>query len=124
MDTDVEVFKSFDPFLNHKAFTGFEQIGYPVTAVMGAEKNNPVIKAFLDYYADKIFIFKPYPEMVTNTVIMSNILYANMNIWSNEYQELENITIYPQEYFCADYRNGKTTDNTYAIHKMLGSWAY
>lgn len=120
MDTDVEVFKPFDIFLKHKAFTGFEQPGYPVTAVMGAEKGNPIIKELLDYYIDKEFVFKPYPWMLTNTEIMSNTLGKYVDRWKNEYQETENITIYPQEYFCVK----EITENTYARHLMMGSWGW
>ena len=41
MDTDVEVYKPLDEFLDKEGFTGFEDIHYPVTATMGAEKGNP-----------------------------------------------------------------------------------
>ena len=50
MDTDVEVYKPLDEFLDKEGFTGFEDIHYPVTATMGAVKGNPVIKMMLDYY--------------------------------------------------------------------------
>ena len=50
MDTDVEVYKPLDEFINEEGFTGFEDINYPVCATMGAEKGNTVIKMMLDYY--------------------------------------------------------------------------
>ena len=109
LDTDVEVYKSLDEFLNNKAFTGFEQINYPVCATMGSVKGNPLIKEMLDYYNDKDF------EEITNTVIMSNILETHgIDRNKNEIQEIEKITIYPQEYF--------NDINGYTKHHMEGSW--
>lgn len=38
MDTDVEVYKPLDEFLNDEAFTGFEDTDYPATATMRSRK--------------------------------------------------------------------------------------
>lgn len=123
MDTDVEVFKSFDDLLDNEAFTGFENICYPVTATMGSVKGNPLIKEMLDYYNDKEFIWKPWPDMLTNTVIISDILEEHgIDRWKNEEQEVDNITIYPKQYLCPNKDN--ITDETYAVHKQFGSWGW
>ena len=79
MDTDVEVYKPLDEFLNEEAFTGFEDINYPVTATLGAEKGNPVIKKMLDYYNDLDFIlYDDWRDYIknerTSTCIQSNVL--------------------------------------------------
>lgn len=109
MDTDVEVFKTLDEFLCEKAFTGFENVGFPVCATMGAEKGNPIIKEFLDYYRDKDF------EEKTNTVIMSEILEKHgIDRNKNEIQKIDNFTIYPKEYF--------TDGIKYTKHWFNGSW--
>ena len=112
LDTDVEVFKSLDEFLEEPAFTGFECDFYPVCATMGAEKGNPLIKELLDYYTDKKF---DITNLTTNTQIISNI-FANHGIDrnKNEIQRIKDITIYPKEYF-----NDK---NGYTVHHMNGSW--
>lgn len=34
MDTDVEVYKPLDEFLNEEGFSGFEDKHYPITATM------------------------------------------------------------------------------------------
>ena len=116
MDTDVEVFKPLDEFLNEPAFTGFESIGFPVCATMGAEKGNPIIKEFLDYYNDKEFkVEEDWTKYTTNTVIMSDILGAKgIDRTRNEIQRIEGMTIYPKEYF-----NDK---GGYTFHHMTGSW--
>lgn len=38
LDTDVEVYKSLDEFLNEDAFTGFEDTNYPATATMRSQE--------------------------------------------------------------------------------------
>ena len=116
LDTDVEVFKPLDEFLNEPAFTGFEQPYYPVCATMGAEKGNPLIKEFLDYYNDKEFkVEEDWTKYTTNTVIMSDILEKHgIDRTKNEIQRIKDITIYPKEYFL--------DKNGYTVHWMNGSW--
>lgn len=109
MDTDVEVFKPLDEFLGEPAFTGFESVGFPVCATMGAEKGNPLIKEMLDYYNDKDF------EIKTNTVIMSEILEKHgIDRNRNEIQFSKDITILPREYF--------NDSKGYTQHHFKGSW--
>ena len=49
MDTDVEVLKSLDVFLNHQAFSEFEdEVSIP-TGIMGCEKGFPLFKELLHY---------------------------------------------------------------------------
>ena len=117
MDTDVEVYKSLDPFLNDKAFTGFEDVNYPVTATMGCEKRNPVIKMMLDFY--DCIPFKTYPnwqDYITNqetsTCIYSNILgLLGIDRKRNEIQEIPHFKVYPQSYFF-------TKDEGYTWHSF------
>ena len=109
LDTDVEIYKPLDEFLCEPAFTGFESDGFPVCATMGAEKGNPIIKEFLDYYDNKDF------ATTTNTVIMSEILVNHgIDRLTNEIQRIDGITIYPREYF-NDVKG-------YTKHWMEGSW--
>lgn len=55
MDTDVELLKSIDCFLENDAFSGFEDKKSVPTGIMGAVKNNNVIKEFLDEYNEAFF---------------------------------------------------------------------
>lgn len=121
MDTDVEVYKSLDEFLNEEAFTGFEQPHYPVTATMGSVKGNPVIKLMLDYY--DCIDFKLYEDWYdyvkyqeTNTCIMSNLLgLLGINRDKDEIQRINHFTVYPRSYFF-------TKDEGYTYHSFNGSW--
>ena len=123
LDADVFMYKPLDTFMNDPAFTGFEDVDYPVTATMGAEKGNPVIKLMLDYY--NCIDFKTYPNwqdyiinQETNTCIMSNILgMLGIDRKAFNYkQEIKNFVIYPQSYFF-------TKDEGYTWHSFTGSWS-
>ena len=121
MDTDVLVYQSLEKFLKHDFFTGFENVHYPVTAVMGAVKGNNLIKKMLDVYDEKKFeLKKNWYEYETNTVIMSDILSEIFDRDRNEYQEVDNMAVYPRKTFC-NYE-GIEDSETYTRHMMFGSW--
>ena len=124
MDTDVMVYQPLDEFLQDPAFTGFESAedpGYPVTATMGCEKNNPIIKLMLDYY--DCIDFKTYDDwreyiynQETNTCIMSNLLgMLGIDRRRDEKQTIKGFVVYPQSYFF-------TKDEGYTWHSFTGSW--
>ena len=58
MDTDIEVLKSFDVFLKHTAFIGFEDLKHIGTGVIGAEKGNKWIRLLLKDYDNISFYTK------------------------------------------------------------------
>ncbi|MEI4801759.1 glycosyltransferase family 32 protein [Bacillus sp. NPDC077411] len=127
LDTDVEVFKSFNNLLHHDSFWGFEQENYIATSTIGAAKENKLIKTFLDSYEEKGFIKEDgsYDDL-TNVAIVTEIL-KNIGLKTNgEYQEIEGIgTFYPQTYFSPyDYINCRKfiTENTHAMHHFYKSW--
>ena len=120
MDTDVLVYQPLDKFLKHDFFTGFEQPHYPVTATIGAKKGNKLIKEMLDIYNDKAFeTHDNWYEYETNTMIMSNIIGKYFNRDMMEYQEKDNVAIYPRETFC---HYDILDERVYTKHCMFGSW--
>ena len=120
MDTDVKVFQPLDKFLKYNFFTGFEQVHFPVTATMGAEKGNKLIKEMLDIYDNKRFeTHTNWHEYETNTMIMSDIIGKYFDRDKVEFQEKDNMAIYPRETFCS-YEI--LDNNVYTQHLMLGSW--
>jgi mannosyltransferase OCH1-like enzyme len=127
LDTDVEVFKSFDDLLHHTSFWGFEQENYIATSTIGAEKGNKLIKAFLDTYKDNHFIKTDGSfNVLTNVAIITKIL-RNIGLKTNgQFQDIEGMgTFYPQTYFSPyDYINCQTfiTEKTYTLHHFYKSW--
>lgn len=121
MDTDVEVYKPLDEFLNDEGFTGFECVGYPSTATLGAEKNNPVIKQMLDWYDKNDFIlYDDWRDYIkyekTSTCVQSNVLSSlGIDRMKDKTQKINHFTVYPTSYFF-------TKDEGYTYHSFSGSW--
>ena len=126
MDTDVEVLKPLDVFLENQAFSGFESSKLIPTGIMGCEKGFELFKEFLDYYNERHFIKENGSlDTTTNVSTITNICLKHGFIGNNKMQNIDGFVLYPSDYFCPkDYITGKTltTDNTYVIHHFSGSW--
>lgn len=127
MDTDVEVLKSYDPFLHHIMFSGFETNGYVPTGMMAAEKGSIWAKELLDGYNDRRFVLEDGTfDLTTNTSVITEYMKGKGLTLNNTYQDFEGLcTMYPSEYFCPkDHRTGqiRCTKNTVCIHHFAGSW--
>jgi hypothetical protein len=114
LDSDVEIKQSLNQFLHHGAFSGFEKIGFPFTAVWASQKNHIWPKKVIEYYnLEKEF------SNTTNTILVSKILIDEFgaNPLKNEFQILESgIAIYPSNFFCLDL------NQNFATHHFNGSW--
>ncbi|AKH32871.1 hypothetical protein XF24_00542 [candidate division SR1 bacterium Aalborg_AAW-1] len=124
LDTDIELIKGLDYFLENRVFLGFADEKNIGTAVIGGEKGHPFFKSILEYY-DKA------KQGSGNNKIITDILY-NYGLPKNRdikktYHLQEGIVIYPKEYFePIDYNHRhKTpeenkkhyvTQNSYTIH--------
>ena len=128
MDTDVQVFKPIDRFLNHGAFTCFENKEHIPTALMSSAKGNLWMKALLDYYDDKSFIDENgNMDLTTNVTAITNVSLGMGFVPNGEKQVFsDDVHIYTKDYFCPiDTRNKANdvfTENTYAAHLYNGSW--
>jgi len=128
MDTDVEVVKNLDLFLEHQAFTGFENEFLIPTGIIGCEKKHPWVKEIMHYYEKRSFIDdKGNFSVQPNTAIITNITREKYSLdILKTYQELSHgLVIYPKDFFCPKsyYDNTiKLTENTYTIHHFSGSW--
>lgn len=126
MDTDVEVLKSYDPFLHHTAFSGYET-DKVTTGIMASEKGGEWVKHNLDYYNDRHFILEDGSmDQTVNVVTIYKYMLELGFRGDNTFQDFPGvITIYPRDYFCPkSYYDGiiRLTDNTVVIHHFEGSW--
>lgn len=115
-DTDVEVIKSLDPLLNRDMFIGYEEKCQICTAVMGAEKGNPKIKKFLDFYDQDVWNVDYY----INPIILMNIIKENSELFSN-------LEIFDRNVFspyCLFNKNNNLIDKieSYTIHWYSKNW--
>ena len=119
MDTDVEVYRSLDEFLD-KAFIGFEDERYLSTAVIGCERANPVIETILGLY--KSIDFEEYEDWrdyikyeETSPCIVSNVFELMGLVRDGTHQELKEFKVYPRSYF-------HTQGEGWTYHSYNGSW--
>ena len=127
LDTDVEIVKNFDDLLDNDCFMGIECGNLVNTGIgFGAVKYNNFIKENKEYYEDKsIYDDSGNLNLINCPVITSKILKDKGALLNNKIEIIDNVKIYPEEYFCPmNYFNGKTniTNNTYSIHKYSMSW--
>ncbi len=139
LDTDVEVFKSLDPFLDNQVFIGREanmhnrpRERWLTSHCFGAVPGHPFIKDCLDYYKDRQFIqctSDVYPEYMRYHIVFCPEVQAVAALkygydWSgqrDDEQMLESgIHVYPSDYFdCPRYNS---MDRVVLIHRALGGW--
>ena len=128
LDTDVEVVKSFDELLDNEFFVGREDAVYVSTSIIGATKNNAIVKDLLDIYQNKKFIMDDGSfDLSTNVEMISKYLKENYDYdFVNNEQYFGECTIYKREYFSPkNYLTNKVikTDESFSIHHFDGSWA-
>lgn len=125
LDTDLELLKPLDEFLNQDAFSCFENPYFIQTALLGVRKGFPIIKELLDYYEDRPFIQNGMLDQTTNVSILSDICERHGLVRNGQAQSVDGFMIYPQDYFCPLYFDSDQTcftDNTHAIHHFSKSW--
>lgn len=127
MDTDVEVLKSYDPFLHHVAFSGFENNNFVPTGMMASEKGGRWVTELLEEYKDRRFVKEDGSfDTTTNTVTITNNMVRHGLVLNNTYQDFPGVaTMYPSDFFCPkDHGSGviKLTENSVCIHHFACSW--
>lgn len=132
-DTDVEVIKPIDDILEKGAFMGFERdpkpkkknVGNVAPGLgLGAAPNNILIKDLLSYYESLHFEMNGGSPVTivghTTDVLTMHGLKAVAGI-----QQVEDVFIYPSEYFCPINIVTKRlhiTENSRSIHRYMDSW--
>ena len=128
MDTDVEILKPLDKFLDLPAFTGYEASNSmsPVTGLMASAANGVWVKEQLMYYTGKHFKNKDGSlDLTSNTITISRIMCENgFQITGNYGVYKDDMHVFPVDYFCplTSTRVLKLTENTHCIHHFAGSW--
>ena len=125
LDTDEEIVKPLDEFLEHDFFIGSQRCGSSKeigTALIGAAPHHEIIGHLLDVY-DKLKFIKSDGsyDQTPNTIIFSNVLkdfygVKNTYVKKNRVKITKNCWLYPYAYFSTDNKRA------YAIHHFSGSW--
>lgn len=119
LDTDVEVLKTFDPYLNCRSFCGAEH-KWVGCGVIGAPKGTAWIGTFLDFYRKRHFI-----NWWGHTVRTANTKLLTLKVWRH-IPPCEAPLVYDIDVFCAKYwSTGEyvITENTVSVHHYACSWS-
>lgn len=126
MDTDVEVIKPLDPYLQHRGFAGFENPGAIQTGLLACEKDFPLFREFMEYYHCNNFLKEDGSMDTTTNVHILTELCARYGLRRDgTRQTVEGFAVYPIDYFCpVDFETEKLhkTKNTVVIHWFAASW--
>ena len=139
LDTDVEIYKSFDDLLSLKVFIGKENsfhvrrrkaVRFLTSHCMGAEKGHPFLKSCLEYYNRRHFILSEeewLPEALKyDMTILPEIQFEMAKIHSYNPSERHRrvqtidhgVHIFPYDFFDCF----KRTKNSYCRHLAMGGW--
>lgn len=129
MDTDVELLKPLDDYLQYDCFMGFQHEKYVATGlIVGAKKHHEFIGENAEIYHQIEFInHEDSTKLVVCQEYTTSLLSKRGLVvpCTGEIQKIGDIYIFPPEYFCPyDHRTGITniTVNTTAIHHFASSW--
>ena len=148
MDTDVELFRSLEPYLENRLFSGveiyheeFEREGRPLldadckplepmtqipccgflSAVVGAEAGHPLIRECLDFYLNR---GPRNDDGSLNSIVIDGVLAAHAVKYGFRYAEREQrlsmMTLYTHKEFA--YAGVPRTDEAVLYHHTAWSW--
>ena len=124
-DTDVEVIKNMDDIIAKGPFMGCENEASD-TSVASVAPGLGLYKELLSMYDEKHFITDEGKQIRGTIVDYTTELFVRKGlVASNDIQLIENVWIYPKEYFCPkDYKSGKMniTERSVSIHHYDSSW--
>ena len=126
LDTDVEVLQSFDAFLHHTFFAGFEEKNFVGTCVMGAEKGCALLRDYMAHYENTSYELPDGTLYSDTNVLLLTRMFEQMGfVRDNTMQEKDGIAVYPREWFSPyDYINAISyiTQDSHAIHHFAQFW--
>ena len=126
LDVDVELLKPIDDFLNLDCFAGFES-GNLINPglIFGSKPKNEDLKNIKQFYDNTHFKTKHGYNQTTICEIMTEYYQKFGLKRENVYQRLDNIDVFPVEYFSpiSTITNKKDiSENTFSVHWFNASW--
>lgn len=126
MDTDVEVVKPLETYLQQEAFAGFESEKGVQTGLLACRKGFKLFDEFLHYYDDASFLLSNgSPDTTTNVEVLTDLCVRRGLVLNDKFQIIDGLAVYPKEVFCPvdfDTKKLKKTRKTVTIHWFSGSW--
>jgi len=125
LDTDQEVLKNLDEFLEDDIVLGFENRTMIAAGLIGAIPKHPFTKNVMDYYHSHVFVENNVMDTTTIVQIMTEILVKKGFLKENKDQIINKIHLYERDYFypkLLDDGKFKITERTVALHHGSASW--
>lgn len=123
IDADVTITQNLDRFLNSPLFLGMHFTNAIGTALVGAEKNNPVMVDLDEFYKNITFedLQDESFDKVSNGVFTRYMVekYPEFKMANRTQKISDGIMIYPKQYFVLPALVHK---HNFAIHANEGSW--
>lgn len=125
LDTDIQMKKNFDDFLNQKMFLGFECNDVLSAGVIGCQPHESLILELLDYY-NQGYTEEISMQNKSNALVMTQYLEQKYNLHRDNSEQIiaGYLHIYPKTYFNPRdfWGNWDLSKDTYCIHLYMGSW--
>ena len=130
-DTDVELIRPIDDLVEKGAFMGAERHTDSLPEVnpgvgLAAQTGMPVYLELMQAYHERMFLNDDGSfNLITIVAYTTQILKSHGLRNARDVQRLEDLWIYPPEYFCPkDMVSGEltVTENTRSIHHFDGTW--
>lgn len=127
LDTDVELIKPIDEFLDNRLFMGYDQKDLVASGlIMGAQKGHPLLQKIISFYQNNSFLLSNgRPNTTTVVTIVSDVLLENGIKLDGALINSDELSLYPWDFFDPyDYENNlmKKTNNTVSIHHYAATW--
>lgn len=127
LDTDIEVVKNLDGFLNDSSFGGVEFDANINFAIWGCKKNDSFLKVVLDRY-DNLDFLKNIDNLDNITiplVVTEEAEKLGFKLTKEIVEFGDGVKIYPKQFFYPkenSWEEVEITKDTYTIHHYEGSW--
>ncbi|MCP1382039.1 glycosyltransferase family 32 protein [Runella salmonicolor] len=129
LDSDVFVYKSFNPLLELPYFIGEDYTHYFEPAIIGAEKGNSWIKMCLDYYIEKDFVkpdgsFEMLPlPAIFYLCLKGKLKFKKINDTSEFAFKNDTLNVFNFHFFNSRNQLGIIQNKkSYCSHMYAGSW--
>lgn len=126
LDTDVMVYQNFDSILKHNCVLGFEMSNYIATSFMACVPKHYLMKDFYKLYLNLQF-YDENGNIISGTNVskLTNMLADKGLIKNNKLQQIDDIIIYPTDYFSPynyAWEYSSKNDKTICEHMFYVSW--
>lgn len=126
LDTDVEVVRPLDVFLQYELFCGFQDVwSINFGLGFGGVSDHPILCDMMEGYERTLFVTQDGTlNLTASPVYQTKVLEKYGLIRNGSSQRGEHFAAFSMEYFSPIhmYGMGNITEKTYSVHQYAGTW--